>query len=86
MFLLQKMHGKQIIESVDFSYHEPTGQQAGHREAEVAPFDCFKHKRDCGDCSWVDSDSLLLQTLLIVQSGPSGQLVASSSSSFSLLT
>lgn len=33
MFLLQKMHGKQIIESVDFPYHEPTGQQAGHRDA-----------------------------------------------------
>lgn len=86
MFLLQKMHGKQITESLDLSYSEPTEQQAGHTEAEVAPFSCFKCKRGCEDGSKQVFDPLLLQSWLAVQSGPSCQLEASSSGPLSLVT
>lgn len=85
MFLLQKMHGKQITESLDLPYHEPTRQQAGYMEAEVTPFSCFKCKRDCGDGSKLVFDQLLLQSLLAVQSGPSCQREASSSGPLCLL-
>lgn len=45
MFLVKKMHGKQITESLDLPNHEPTGQQAGHMVGEVAPFFSFNVKR-----------------------------------------
>lgn len=86
MFLLQKMHSKQITESLDLPYCEPTEQQAGHTEAEVAPFSCFKCKRGCGDGLKLVFDPPLLQSLLVVQSGLSRQLEASSSRTLSLLT
>lgn len=86
MFLLQKIHGKQITESLHLLYHEPTEYQDGHMEAEVAPFFCFKCIRGHGDDSKLVFDLLLLQLLLAVQSGPSCQLEASSSGPLSLLT
>lgn len=45
MFLVKKMHGKQITESLDLPNHEPTQQQAGHMQGEVAPFFSFNVKR-----------------------------------------
>lgn len=70
MFLLQKMHGKQITDSLDLPYHEPTGQQAAHTKSEVAPFSCFKWEKGCGDVSKLVFDCLLLQSLLAVHSAP----------------
>jgi len=70
MLLLQKMHGKQITESLGLPYPEPTGQQAGDTEAEVAPLSCFTCKKGYGDGSKLGFDPLLLQSLLSIQSGP----------------
>lgn len=67
------MHGKQITEPLDLPNHEPTGQQAGHMEGEVAPFPCFKCEKDCGDDSNLVLDLFLLQFLLPFQTGFSYQ-------------
>lgn len=55
------MHGKQIVEWLDLPNREPTGQQAGHVEGEVAPFPCFKCKKDCWDCSSLVFDPIFFQ-------------------------
>lgn len=77
MFLVKKkkkeMHGKQITELLDLPNHKPTRQQAGHMEGEVAPFSCFKCKKDCGDGSNLVFYPLLLQFLLPFQTGFSHQ-------------